>query len=197
MNPAMSDATDWFRPEYRDYLIRHAERFLADPRVRLRIAPEDLVQEALLKVFQSEFRGTSEVARLAFLSTILRNVFVDLFRKHVETEGRSVKRESTEQDLKKYNQAIDDSFAGLAGMLVADQTSVPTRAAKNELLDRLNQAIAALPSLERQAITLKRDGRTMAEITAEMGITANEVGNIIFRATRLLRAMLKPDTGEK
>lgn len=186
----MSDSPNWGAPHYRDALLRRARTLGIDPRVRVRFDAEDVASETLARavaaqVGTSPFAGTSEGERLSYLFTIQSRVLQDLYDRHLGAEKRSVRRE---QDAQAFNQALTESLDGLANIAI-NQTSVSEKASQNEQDAWLAAAIQALPERERQALTLRRENRTLEEIAAAMDITAFAAGGLITRATQRLRDM--------
>jgi RNA polymerase sigma-70 factor, ECF subfamily len=176
---------------YYDLLGRHAAKLLRDSRVAIRCGQDDIVQETMQRVLQptvrQELAALPHDRRQAYVLTVQRNVATDLFRRHVEADCRSIDREKREEE---FQVALDESFVGLGGVLAADHTSPEERAERNENAERLDAAIAVLPDREREAITLQRQGLSLSEIAARMGITADAAGGLIFRGLRRLKDSL-------
>jgi RNA polymerase sigma factor (sigma-70 family) len=66
--------------------------------------------------------------------------------------------------------------------------------AQQELINHLLRAVAALPEREREILALKFGARlTNREIADFKGLTASNVGVILYRAVRTLRATMEVD----
>ena len=91
--------------------------------------------------------------------------------------------------------ALDRSSARLAMFLAADQSSPSERAARNEDLVRLADALCALPDDTREAVVLKhcRDW-TLAEIANHLGRTPAAVASLLHRGLKQLRGLLGEET---
>ena len=100
---------------YRNYLTVLATTQL-DRRLRRRMSPSDLVQEAMLAAhrdFQS-FRGVSEPELLCWLRQILINCLRDAIDTHLNAQKRDLRREVS---IEQVNQSLDHSTMNLANLL--------------------------------------------------------------------------------
>lgn len=64
----------------------------------------------------------------------------------------------------------------------AELTPEGVRSEETERLD----AIAGLSDREREALVLRLQGRSLTEVAAQLGITADAVGGLVFRALHRL-----------
>jgi RNA polymerase sigma-70 factor, ECF subfamily len=177
---------------YRDYL-RLLARSQLGPRLQAKLDPSDIVQQTILQAHESigQFRGTTEAEKLAWLRTILANVFAAALRRF-GTKARSVGRErSLAGDL-------ELSASRLEGLL-ADQTSPSQRAVRCEELLRLAAALAGLPDDQRQVVELHHlRCLPVAEVAERMGRTKPAVVGLLFRGLKKLRELLRENgEGEK
>ncbi len=175
---------------YRDYL-RLLARLQLGSRLRTKLDASDIVQQAILQAHErrSQFRGTTEAERLAWLRAILANVLGAAARRF-ETKARQVGRErSLEAELER-------SSARLEGLLAADQTSPSQRAAGCEELLRLARALAMLPEDQRLVVELHHlKGLPVLEVAEKMGRSRPAVVGLLFRGLKKLRELLR-DSGE-
>jgi RNA polymerase sigma-70 factor (ECF subfamily) len=75
---------------------------------------------------------------------------------------------------------------------VADQTSPSQRAARQEQLLRLAEALARLPEDQRMAVELHHlRGCAVAEVARRMGRSDGAVGALLVRGLKRLRVMLR------
>jgi len=168
---------------YRGYLLLLARVHLAH-QFQNRLDPSDLVQQTLLKAHQnrSQFRGTSEAERMAWLRAILANTLADAVRKFSPKTG------GWERSLEA---ALEQSSRNLEAILVAEQTSPSQRVIRHEQLTRLADAIAMLPDDQRQAVELRHlQGLATAEIAARMNRSVAAIGGLLQRGLRSLRVSL-------
>lgn len=116
--------------------------------------PDDVVQEALLRVWRARQQGPITAAK-AFLFATARNLAIDAVKKQHAHVGRS--ESHLEQTL--------------------DARCDPAEAtARSQEIDLLHEALAALPERCRQIFTLRRiHGLPQKEIAARLGISEKTV----------------------
>jgi RNA polymerase sigma-70 factor (ECF subfamily) len=172
---------------FRSYLEVLARVHL-DWRLRGKLDPADVVQQALLRAYAAwpELKNPDRPVLLAWLRRILARTLADAV-KHYDRDKRAVDLErSLEADL-------DRSASGLAGWLAADQTSPSQVAARNEELLRLADALAALPEPQREVIVLKHlRGWTLQQIADHLGRSVPAVASLLRRGLENLRRRLAP-----
>jgi RNA polymerase sigma-70 factor (ECF subfamily) len=172
---------------FRSYLEVLARVHL-DPRLRGKLDPADVVQQALLRAYTAwpELRNPEQPVIVAWLRRILARSLADV-AKHYDRDRRAVDLEqSLEADL-------DRSASGLAGWLAADQTSPSQAAERNEELLRLADALAALPEPQREVVVLKHlRGWTLQQIGEHLGRTVPAVASLLRRGLEDLRQRLLP-----
>jgi RNA polymerase sigma-70 factor (ECF subfamily) len=170
---------------YRDYL-RLLARLQLGPRLRAKLDPSDVVQQAILQAHEgrAQFRGRTEAEWLAWLRAILANVLAAAGRRF-ETRAREVGRErSLEAEL-------ELSSSRLECLLAADQTSPSERAVRCEELLRLARALTGLPEDQRRVVELHHlKGLPVAEVARDMGRTRPAVVGLLYRGLKRLRELL-------
>jgi RNA polymerase sigma-70 factor, ECF subfamily len=167
---------------YRDYL-RLLARLELHPRLRARLDPSDIVQQTLLQAHQAldQFRGEGDSALAAWLRQILARNLAMALRDHARAK-RDVRRE------KDLQAALDRSSARLESWLAADQTSPSLKAERNEQLLRMANALAALPSDQRDAVTLHfLNGLSLAEVGTRLGRSQAAAVGLIQRGLKAMR----------
>lgn len=161
---------------------RHQDRVyrLALRLLRLPQEAEDAAQEVFLKAYQhaGRFQPTGTVA--AWLNRITANHCFNLLR------ARKKRREVAWEDL--------DGEAGLGpAATLPDPKAVDAlgQVTGQEVAVAIQQAMAALPENQRQALILRRFGDfSYAEIGAIMAISPQAVDGLIKRARQTLRQKL-------
>jgi RNA polymerase sigma-70 factor, ECF subfamily len=147
----------------------------------------DVVQGTLLRAQAalSELRVVEPAEVAAWLRKILASELADT-AKHFDRDKRAVSRErSIEGDPEK-------SASGLAAWLAAEQTSPSGRAARNEDLLRLADALAELPDTMRTVVLLKHcQGWTLKQIAEHIGRSVPAVASLLRRGLEQLRTQLR------
>jgi RNA polymerase sigma-70 factor, ECF subfamily len=170
---------------YREYL-RMLARLQLDPRLRGKLDPSDIVQEALLKAHEKrdQYRGHTEEERAAWLRSILANTLIDVARKY-GAQGRDVAAERS------LEAALHESSARLEHWLASDASSPVQHAVREEELLRLADSLAQLPDDQRTALELKHlGGYSVEAIAQEMGRTKTAIGGLLRRGVKRLRELL-------
>lgn len=179
-----TESSRWDR--YREYLALLA-RLEVPARLRAKVDASDVIQQTLLEAHQARARlaALAEPAQLAYLRQALANNLADLVRRF-GAEARDIGRE------RPLEAQVADSSARLAQWLAADQSSPSQRAAREEELLALAEALAQLPEDQRLAVEMKHlQGSSVAEIAKAMGKSETAVGGLLRRGLKRLRA-LKP-----
>lgn len=170
---------------YREYL-RLLARLQLDPRLRGKLDPSDIVQEALLKAHErrDQFRGKTEEERGAWLRSILAHTLIDVARKY-GSQGRDVAAERSLET------ALHESSAKLERFLATDTASPEQHVLREEELLRLAGGLAQLPEEQRTALEMKHlRGFSVQAIAQEMGRTKTAIGGLLRRGMKRLREIL-------
>jgi RNA polymerase sigma-70 factor (ECF subfamily) len=157
--------------------------------LRGKIDPEDIVQDALLKLHQANgaLEGRTEGERCAYS----REVFVTTLADHIRHFDRSKRHATLERSLEA---ALDESSARIELWLISGHSSPSTRAARNEQLRRLADAIAELPDDQRRAVELHHlQKMSLIETARLMQKSPQSVAGLIRRGTATLRQLLAGD----
>ena len=139
---------------------------------------EELTQEAFLSVFVAlpGFKPGSDFA--AWLFTIARNA------------ARSYLRSAQNRQDDRPAQAVDE--AGHSDRFGA-APSPEEEAMAHELFERIDAEVAALPELQRRALTMREvDGMDYKSIAAALGQPVNTVKSHIFRARDAIASGARP-----
>lgn len=176
------DAAETPEP-YRKYLRVLAGLHL-DRRLRGKLDPSDVVQQALAYPALADLRHREPAVLAAWLRKILARALADAV-KHYERGRRDVNLErSLEADL-------DRSATGFAAGLAADQTSPGGRLERDEELLRLVEALAGLPEAIREVVVLEHcQGLTLRQIADRIGKSVPAVASLLRRGLAGLRTRL-------
>jgi RNA polymerase sigma-70 factor (ECF subfamily) len=170
---------------YRGYL-RVLARLHLDPRLRGKLDPSDVVQQAMLQAYQGldQFRGRSEGELTAWLRQILGNCLANALRDF----GRARRDAARERSLEA---ALDASSARLGAWLAAEQSSPSAQAQRVLVPLRLAEALDRLPDAQREALVLQHwQGWSLAEIGEHLGRSPAAVAGLIKRGLKGLRELL-------
>lgn len=165
--------------------LKQMVRWRMDPRLVQRFDSSDVVQEALLTASTrfSEYRNEPVVPFYPWLRRIAWERLVDLQRRHLLAQRRSVVREEPLQP-----QVSNDSLDELTRSLSAGPLTSLLRA---EQAGQVRQAIQNLDEEQRELLILRYvEGLEIDEVAAVMGTTVAAANMRHLRAIRRLRALL-------
>jgi len=159
-----------FYTENRAELLTHANRVLKDS-----AKAEEITQDALIKFMLAAPELESKEHAIAYLHRTIENLCIDYFRAEgrrpnlVVIDDAQAEVEATWQDNGDHAEAIS----------VAEDAAI------------IRQALALLSPAERAALVMwEMEGRSTAEIAAELGIKESSVRHTVSRARASLRRVL-------
>jgi RNA polymerase sigma-70 factor (ECF subfamily) len=155
-----------------------------DPRLRPRVDPSDVVQEAQLEAVRRmpEYLRDPALPFRLWLRQLTEDRLLMLWRSHVQAECRSVTREVA---------LPQDSSLRLVEHLAASASTPSQQLSQEEQAQRVRAAVAALPDLDREILLLRNfEGLSFEEISCLLGIQGAAArqrhGRALVRLTRLL-----------
>ena len=179
----LRDQLERFRP-----YLKVLARIQFDPRLQAKFDPSDVVQQTLLQAHQAAdgFAGENDAQRAAWLRQILANTLLHQAR-DLGRQKRDVRRErSLENTLNASSMRLENCLAG-------ELTDPHDKAAKNELLLKLSNALEALEEGQREAILMHYiQGYKLAEVAAHLNRSVSAIGGLLHRGLRKLRGALSP-----
>lgn len=171
---------------YRNYLKILATAQL-DARLRRRMSPSDLVQDALLGAYRdfAQFRGGSERELLAWLRQILINCLHHAYEMHIKAGRRDLRREVSLDDV---GHALDRSALRL-GECLADRGHSPSAPARaRERAVEIADQLAKLRPDYREVIVLRNlQGLSFEEVAERMERKPGAVRMLWLRAIEQFR----------
>jgi RNA polymerase sigma-70 factor, ECF subfamily len=185
MSGSNVDAAD-FLDRFRAYLHLLA-RVQIGEELRGELDPSDIVQQTLLRAVKGidQFRGQTDAERSAWLRQILANTLANAVR----DLGRAKRDAALTRSLEA---RLDESSARLEALLAADESSPSDRAAKNERLLALSEALAQLPEPMREALVLRHcQGWELARIADRLGRSRAAIASLLRRGLEQLRGRLR------
>ncbi len=177
-----------------ELLTRHRARLRRMVEVRLdrrlapRVDPSDVVQEALADAARRlpEYVRDRPLPFHAWLRQFAWERIQKLHRHHIGAGKRSLTREEAA--------AVplpDESMLQLANRLVTSATSPSRRVMRDELRERVQAALAALPARDREVLVLRYlEGLPTGEVAEVLGIGEGAVKMRQLRALERLRTVL-------
>lgn len=172
---------------YGNYLGILANRNL-DHRLRRRVNPSDIVQEALLAAHRdfAAFRGETQGELLCWLRTILIHVLHRTFTRHVQVEKRDMRREVPLEALVRGD---SQHSLGLGNVLCSSVDPPSSRLLAKERELELSQRLAKLRPDYATVVRMRIiQGMPFQEIGAAMDRSSGAVRMLWLRALDALRA---------
>jgi RNA polymerase sigma-70 factor (ECF subfamily) len=173
---------------YRDYL-RLLARVGLDPRLRGKLDPSDIVQETLLRAHErrDQFRGQTDVERVAWLRQILATQLIDAIRRFT-AGARDIRLERS------LEAAVEQSSARLVQLLAKEEPGSTRKSLREERLLRLAEALAQLLPDQQAAVELQHlHGYSVEAVAEQLGRSKAAVGGLLRRGMRRLRELLGAD----
>ena len=152
---------------YKNKMYRYAMSIVNDS-----FLAEDVVQEAIIKIWEKKEQFAEIENKEAWAITIVRNLAIDKVRMRK-------KKETTD---------IEEVFH------ISDNDPTPdVQMEQSDAIKRVNEIMADLPEMQREIITLRDiEGYTYQEIGDIMELTVDQVKVYLFRARKTLREKLIP-----
>ena len=173
---------------YRNYLTILAAAQL-DARLRRRISPSDLVQEAMLGAYRdfATFRGGTERELLGWLRQILIHCLHHAYEAHVRAVRRDVRREIS---LDEVDRSLDRSAARLANVLAHDGSSPSGQFRQRERSVEVADKLAQLRPDYREVLVLRNlQGLSFEEVAERMDRRPGAVRMLWLRAIEKFRQL--------
>jgi len=159
-----------FYTENRAELLAHANRVLKDG-----AKAEEITQDALIKFMLAAPELESREHAIAYLHRTIENLCIDYFR----AEGRRPNLVVIDDAQAEVEASWQDYGDHAAALSAAEDAAI------------IRQALALLSPAERAALVMwEMEGRSTAEIAAELGIKESSVRHTVSRARASLRRVL-------
>jgi RNA polymerase sigma-70 factor (ECF subfamily) len=168
--------------------------FRMDRRLLGRVDADDVLQEAYLAAAGrlQHYGNDTPLSPFVWLRMILLQTLTDVHRHHLGAQMRDVDREI---DLGgcRYPQT---TTASLAALLLGNVTSPSQAAVRAEVLDQVEQAIAAMDPLDREVLALRHfEELGNGEVAEVLGIQQKAASIRYVRALRRLKAIMSQTPG--
>jgi RNA polymerase sigma-70 factor (ECF subfamily) len=158
-----------------------------DPKLRPRVDPSDIVQEAHLEAFRrlDDFLETPTLPFKLWLRQITLDRLLMMRRRHVGAARRSLAREAA---------LPDGSSCALARQLIAAGSTPSQQVGREELARRVREAVARLAEADREIILMRTfESLSFEEIARLIGVEAAAARKRHGRALLRLHKILTDD----
>src|SRR4051812_48205878 len=171
---AAGDAAAWgeLLTEH-DGRLRRMVEFRLDLRLRGRVDPADVVQDAYLEAadHREAYFRLSAVPLFLWLRGIVCNKLLETHRHHLGTRMRDAGREVAPHGNAPGGSSADATSVALLAGFTGHAAGPGTEAAGAEAADRLREAIASLSEIDREVLALRHfEQLSNAEVAATLGI---------------------------
>ena len=175
--------------EFRSYLGLLA-RMQLPQRIQSRLGASDIVQLTMLQAINGvdDFRGSTKAEKAAWLRQILARNLAHALRDN-RRQKRDVRREQS------LEASLNVSSVRLGDWLAAEQSTPSQKAAFNEHVLQMAQALDELPVDQRRAIELHYwQGLKLAEVAKQLDRSTASVAGLLHRGLKTLRKRLSTDS---
>jgi RNA polymerase sigma-70 factor (ECF subfamily) len=167
--------------------------FRMDRRLVGRVDADDILQEGYLAARQriSHFKDT-DMSPFIWFRTILAQTLIDVTRRHLGAQMRSVEREFSmnQQD------AGQTTSLCLADRLAGSDTSPSQVAVRNETVQHIEKAIAQMDPIDQEVLALRHfEDLTNLEVAESLGIQQKAASIRYMRALKRLKEVLASTQG--
>lgn len=143
---------------------------------------EDLAQNVFVQVFKSAYRYKVSARFSTWLFTIARNLCLNEIRRRARHPADPMDAPFGEQEDQPVRQYVD-----------CHMYSPPDELLRNELYEKVEEALTALPENQRTAILLcQRDELSYEAISDILGCSLSATKSLIHRGRETLKQKLKP-----
>ena len=169
--------------------LRRMVQFRMDARLRGRVDPDDIVQEAYLDAAQraENLRGEDEHSGFVWLRLIVNQTLINVHRRHLGAKMRDVGREAHRSTVNESNSTAGSIVANLLGHMTS-----PTQAARRaEFQAQLEAGLSAMDPLDREVLALRHfEELSNAEVALELDMQPKAASMRYVRALKRLKEIL-------
>jgi RNA polymerase sigma-70 factor (ECF subfamily) len=170
---------------HQHYLMRFIELRL-DPRLRVRLDPADVVQDAQMEAIRRlpRYLQNQPLPFRLWLRQLAQDRLLNLRRAHIGSARRSITREVS---------LPDNSAADFGSQLLASGSSPSQPLSRQELAQRVREAMARLSDSDQEVLLLRHfEGLSNAEAAALLNLTPGAISKRYGRAVLRLHDLLFP-----
>ena len=183
-NSAFYEAFSLARPK-----LERIVEFRMHPRLRSRLDPSDVLQEAYLQMSKRVGETTQEMPVTLFVWMRQKTIqtLVDLQRAHFR-DKRDVMKEKRDWSVENGQ----TSSLSIARYLIDDITSPSLAAARSEDLELLHQALDSMNEIDREVLAMRHfEQLSNAEVAEALDLTPTAASNRYIRAVTRLGEIIK------
>jgi RNA polymerase sigma-70 factor (ECF subfamily) len=169
--------------------LRRMVAFRLDQRLRGRVDPSDVLQDAYLEAWRDlgSYLDRPEIPFFLWLRGIAGNKLRELHRHHLGTQMRDPRREVSIHG----GAMPETTTTAMAAELLGNLTRASEEAVRLELKHRLQEALNAMDPLDREVLALRHfEQLSPAETARVLGIKEKAAGMRYVRALRRLKEIL-------
>lgn len=169
--------------------LRRMIQLRIDPRLAKRLDPSDVIQDTLARAHRSlgDYLRRPPLPFYPWLRQIAWQVLVDLHRRHIRAERRSLRREAG-PDLSLSN----ESPQHLSNCLISPEELALTGLLRRELRTRVRAALERLSPADREIVLLRHlEQMSVRDVAATLKVPEGTVKSRHFRALHRLRGWLE------
>ena len=171
--------------------LRRMVSLRLDPRLRRRVDSSDVIQEAFVDVTRrlEEYRSTPKMPFYLWVRLLTAQKLMEFHRRHLGAERRDVRREVAARS------HYEASSVSLARAIVDQGTSPLGALLREELEQRLRDALEKMKEIDREILMLRHFERLSNEECAQvLGLSLSGAKLRHLRATKRLREILRATT---
>lgn len=175
--------------------LRQMVAFRLDRRMAARVDASDVVQDALADAAGklSDYLRKRPIPFYPWLRQLAWQRLVELHRKHILAQSRSVTREEGQGPA-----LADESAVELADRLLASGTGPMGKLLREELRSRVRMVLEDLPERDREILVLRHlEQLSVREMAAVLSISEGAVKTRHLRALQRFRGALELQQGEE
>ena len=161
-----------------------------DARIRGRIDPADVMQEAFLEASNRlhELAKHTSLEPYVWLRTLTLQRLLILHRRHLDAQVRDARRDVSIENVL----ALDVSSVALAAQLISSGTSPSGILARAEESERLHKALDQLDPQDREMLALRHfEQLSNVDAAGVLGITTPAASQRYYRALKRLKGILE------
>ena len=165
-----------------------------DQRLRGRIDPSDVIQEALLEATSrlESYQRQSSMPFFLWLRFLTLQKLLVLHRRHLGTQKRDATREVSIY----HRETPQASSAALAAQLLGRQSSPSQAAQRAELRNRIHDGLDRMEPIDREVLVLRHfEELTNSEAAQVLEISPTAANNRYIRALKRLKKILASTAG--